>query len=165
MKKETLKLMVEGGKASPGPTTAPRLGALGLNVGQVFEAINKATAKYEGLQVPVTLEVDIESKSFKVKVGTPPVASLIKKELGVEKVKIGEEEKAKGVESVGDLKMEQVVKIAKLKRKGMLVGNLKAAVKSVLGTAVSMPITVEGKPPKEVLKEVEEGKWDQAMKD
>jgi hypothetical protein len=37
-------------------------------------------------------------------------------------------------------------------------------VKIVLGTAVSMPLMVEGKKPKEVLKEIEEGKYDNLFK-
>lgn len=92
------------------------------------------------------------------------VSELIKKELKVEKVKLDESEKAKGKESVGDLKMEQVVKIAREKMGDMMVGSLKAAVKTVLGSMVSMPVTVEGKKPKEILREVEDGKWDEVIK-
>jgi len=46
----------------------------------------------------------------------------------------------------------------------MLAKDLKSAVKTVIGTAVSMPVTIEGKKPKEILKEIEEGKYDNLFK-
>jgi large subunit ribosomal protein L11 len=162
--KERIKLLVEGGKASPGPATAPRLAAAGIDIGRVFEEINKKTADYAGLRVPVVIEIDSETKSYEIMVGLPPVSSLLKKELGVERARVGEEEKAKGISVVGDLKMEQVVSIARLKLKSMGAKGLKAAVKSVIGTAVSMPVTIEGRDPRDVLREVEEGKWDELIK-
>jgi large subunit ribosomal protein L11 len=162
--RERIKLLVEGGKASPGPATAPKLAAAGINIAEVFEEINKKTAEYAGLRVPVTIEIESETKSYEIRVGLPPVSSLLKKELGVERARVTDEEKAKGVSVVGDLKMEQVVKIARLKLESMGAKNLKAAVKSVIGTAVSMPITIEGRDPRDLLKEVEEGKWDELIK-
>ena len=162
--KETIEIMVEGGKASPGPTTAPKLSVYKVNIGDVFKKINEKTKEYEGMQVPVKIIIDKESKEFEISVGLPPTSSLIKKELGIEKAKITEEEKAGGKTSVGNLTMEQCVKIAKIKMGGMLAKDLKAAVKQVIGTAVSMPVTVEGKKPKEIIKEIEEGKWDHILK-
>jgi large subunit ribosomal protein L11 len=63
-------------------------------------------------------------------------------------------------EKVGDLSLEQVVKIAKMKRADVLGKDLKASVKEVLGTGVSMGVTVEGKDPREVQQEIVEGKHD-----
>jgi large subunit ribosomal protein L11 len=93
------------------------------------------------------------------------VAELIKKELGVEVLKVSEEEKAKGKTSVGNLSMEQVLKIAKQKANELLAKDIKAAVKTVLGSIVTMPLTVENKSAKEILKEIEEGKWDDLFKE
>jgi large subunit ribosomal protein L11 len=45
-----------------------------------------------------------------------------------------------------------------------LARDLKAAVKEVLGTSVSMGVTVEGKDPREVQKEIDEGKHDALLK-
>ena len=56
--------------------------------------------------------------------------------------------------------MEQAVKIAKVKKESILGKDLKAAVKEVLGTGVSMGVTVEGKDPRDVQKEIDEGKYD-----
>ncbi|MEM7826115.1 MAG: 50S ribosomal protein L11 [Candidatus Aenigmatarchaeota archaeon] len=161
--KDVIELLVEGGKASPGPTTAPKLSAYKLNVGEVFKKINEKTKEYEGLQVPVKIIVDKEKGSYEIEVGIPPVASLIKKELGFVKPEKGAEGEKKQV-FMGDLKLEQCIKIAKIKMPELLVKDLKSAVKCVIGTAVSMPLTIEGKKPKEILKEIEEGKYDNLFK-
>lgn len=163
--KETIELLVEGGKASPGPTTAPKLSAYKLNIGEIFKQINEKTKEYQGMQVPVKLVIDKETKEYEIIVGIPPVSSLIKKELGIEKAKLTEEDLTAGKTSVGDLKMEQAVKIAKQKMQDLLAKSLKAAVKQVVGTCVSMKVTVEGKNPKEIIKEIDEGKWDDILKE
>ncbi len=161
--KEEIQFIVEGGKASG--AIASRIATYNLNVNEVVKKINEKTKEYEGIEVPVKIIVDKEKKSFEVEVGLPPISSLIKKELGIEKAKISEEEKAKGIISVGNLKMEQVIKIAKVKRSDLLAKSLKDAVKVVLGSIVSMPITVEGKKAKEIIKEVDEGKWDSVIRE
>lgn len=87
------------------------------------------------------------------------VASLLKKELGIEVAKITEEEKTAGKTSVGNLTMEQIVKIAKTRN--LLARDLKRAVKAILGAANSMTgVLVENKRPKDIIKEIDEGKWD-----
>jgi len=58
-----------------------------------------------------------------------------------------------------------VVRIARIKRPQLLAKTLKAAVKEVLGTCVSMGVTVEGKDPREVQREVDEGVYDQLLKE
>ena len=175
--KETLDLLIEGGKASPGPTTVPKLSAYKLNVGEVFKKINEKTKEYLGMKVPVKLIIDKETKEYEIKVGIPTVASLIKKELGIEKAKIIEEEKTeeKGEEKpeekveektiIGNLTMNQVVKIAKMKSEDLLAKDLKAAVKQVVGSANSLTgVQIEGKRPKELIEEIDEGKWDNLLK-
>ena len=162
-RKEVLDLLIEGGKAAPGPATAPRLSALKVNIQEIFKQINDKTKSYAGMQVPVKLSIDTETKEFDIKVGTPPTSALIKKEIGVELAKITEEEKTAGKTSVGDVKMDQIVKVAKIKMETLLARGLKQSVKVVVGTCASMPMTVEGKKAKEIIKEINEGKWDSAI--
>ncbi|MDI9646252.1 MAG: 50S ribosomal protein L11 [Archaeoglobales archaeon] len=145
-------VLVPGGKATPGPPLGPAIGPLGLNVKQVVDKINEATREYDGLNVPVKIIVK-EDRTFEIKVGIPPVSALIKRELKIEK---GSSTPQK--DFVGNLSFEQVLKIAKMKKEQSLSYNLKGVVKEVLGTCVSMGIKVDGKPPKEVLAEIEEGK-------
>ena len=159
--KDVIELLVEGGKAGPDPTSAQRLSSYKLNIGDVFKKINEKTAEYKGMQVPVKIIVDKDTKNVEVEVGTPPVTSMIKKELGIEKAKFTEEDITAGKTILGSITMEQCVKIAKLKVGEMLAKDLKGAIKQVVSTAGSMTgIQVEGKPAKEVLKEIDEGKWD-----
>lgn len=165
--KEIVEMLIEGGKATPGPTTAPKLSAHKLNIGEIFKQINERTREYEGIEVPVKIVIDKKTKQYDIEVGLPPVSSLIKKELGFKKEKkevAKTEEENKGIVLMGNLTMGQCVKIAKMKMKDMLVKDLKSAVKMVLGTVVSMPVTVDGKKPKEVLKEIEEGVYDNLFK-
>jgi len=160
MPEKSLKFLVQGGEATAGPPIGPALGPLGLNVLQVVEEINRLTRDFKGMRVPVEVIVDTETKEFKVKVGTPTTAALIVKEAGIEK---GSSEP--GRKPVGDLSMEQVVKIAKMKLTDMRAKTLKSAVKQVLGTCLSMGVTIGGKNPKEVIKEVDLGVHDELLKD
>ena len=151
---QVVEVLVPGGKASPGPPLGPAIGPLGLNVKEVVDRINEATKDFDGLSVPVKIIVK-EDRTFEIEVGIPPTSALIKRELGIEKGS-----SKTGKEFVGDLTMEQVIKIAKMKRSETLSLSLKAAVKEVLGTCVSMGVTVEGKKPKEVQREIDGGKID-----
>lgn len=159
--KETVDLIVDGGKAGPDATSAQKLGAYKLNIGDVFKKINEKTSEYKGLQVPVKIIIDKDTKDVEISVGVPGTGSLIKKEIGLEKAKITEEDKTAGKIVLGSINMEQCVKIAKIKMGDMGVKNLKDATKAVVGTASAMMgVQVEGKPAKEALKELEDGKWD-----
>lgn len=162
-RKETLDLLIEGGKAAPGANSAPKLSALKMNVGEIFKQINDKTKAYAGMQVPVKVEMNPDDKTFEIKVGTPPVSSLVKKEMKIELMKITEEEKTAGKTTMGDVKMDQLVKVAKMKQSALFCKTLKACVKQVVGTCASMPITVEGKKPIEVIKEIDEGKYDSVI--
>jgi len=162
--KEIIDALVDGGKATPGAALAPRLSQMKVNIQDVFKKINDKTKEFSGMKVPVKIIIDKKTKEVEITVGTPPTASLIKKELGVETAKITEEEKTAGKTNVGNLNFDQVVKIAKMKQENLYAKDLKAAVKQVIGTAASMPILVENKKPKEVIKDIEEGKFDSQIK-
>lgn len=160
MAKETIEALVEGGQASAGPPLGPALGPLGINVGEVVAEINKKTSSYEGMTVPVKVIVDEESGEFEIEVGSPPTAALIRNELGIEKGAGGPEDTP-----VGDLSISQSIKIAKSKEGKILAKNKKKAVKEIVGTCVSMGIYVEGKDPKETMRDIEEGKYDDQLKE
>lgn len=157
--KSRVKVMVEGGKASPGPPLGPAMGPLGVNVGQVVAKINEKTSSFSGMRVPVTVVVDKKTREFDIEIGSPPMAALIKKELKLERGA-----KTAGTEVVGNLSLAQAVGIAKLKSEGTLAKDLKAAVMEVLGTCVSLGVTVDGKDAREVQKEIKEGKHDEELK-
>ncbi len=66
-------------------------------------------------------------------------------------------------QKIGDLPFEKIVEIAIEKKPDLLAKTLKAAVKTILGSARSIGITVDGKDPKEVTREVEEGIYDAVL--
>ncbi len=164
--KDKIELLVEGGKAGPDPNSAQKLSAYKMNIGEVFQKVNSETSEYKGMQVPVEILIDKDTKTFEIKVGMPPTSSMLKKEMGIAKAAFPlEEEKMMTDKVVGNLSMEHIVKVAKIKMKQMLVKNdLKEAAKQVIGTVVSMQgIRVENKMPKEIIEEIKQGKWDQSF--
>ncbi len=160
MPKETVEAMVDGGKASAGPPLGPSLGPKGVNIGQVVAEINKKTESFKGMQVPVKVIIDSDTKEFEIKVGTPPVSSLILKEAGIEKGSGNPKE-----EKVADILIEQTIKIAKMKEDVLLGATLKEKIKEIIGTCNSMGILVEGVAAVEAIKQVNQGKFDKEIKE
>jgi large subunit ribosomal protein L11 len=157
---EIIELLVEGGKAAPGPSTAPKLSALKLNVGEIFAKINQLTKQFEGMDVPVKIIVDKQTRKYEIEIGLPPTSSLLKKEAGIEIAKITREEKEKGKKWVGNISFEKVLKVTKMKEKELEGKNLKSKVKQVLGTCLSLHLLVDNKDPREVIKEIDQGVYD-----
>jgi len=156
VEKKVVELLVGGGQATAGPPLGPALGPLGVNILAIVNKINELTKDYAGMKVPVKVAVDPETKEFEVSVGTPTTSALIVKELKIEKGS-----GTPNTQKVGNLTMEQVIRIAKLKRSEILAKTLKTAANEMLGSCVSMGVTVEGKDPREVQKEIDEGKHDE----
>lgn len=150
-----VEALVPGGKASAGPPLGPALGPLGVNVAQVVAKINEQTKDLNGMQVPVKVIVKSRTE-FEIEVGTPPTSALIIKEMGLEK--------GSGDNTVvGNLTMEQVLKIANIKRKGLLSKTMKHAASEVIGTAGSLGATIEGLSSKEAQLAVSSGKFDEIL--
>ena len=157
---KTVEVLVAGGQATAGPPLGPALGPLGINVMMVVNKINELTKDYAGMKVPVKVSVNPEDKTFEVTVGTPTASALLVAELKVEKGS-GTPNSVK----VGDLSVEQIVRIAKIKRPELLAKTLKGAAKEMMGTCVSIGVTIEGKDPREAQREVDEGKYDALFKE
>lgn len=160
----TIKALVEGGKATPAPPLGPALAPTKVNIGQVIAKINEKTKEFAGMQIPVSIKIDPATKEFDISVGSPSVAALIKKELGVKLLaksafKIYEKD---GVteEFKESLKFDQIVKIAKMKFDDLKTESMKKAVKQVAASCVSSGVYIEGRKPKVIIKEIDEGKWD-----
>jgi large subunit ribosomal protein L11 len=99
-----------------------------------------------------------DKKNVEIEVGTPPTASLIMKELGIQKGSGNA-----GSEVVGNLSIPQVVKIARMKKEDVLSYDLKSTMKEVMGTCVPMGVTVEGVKARECQKALDEGKFDDLL--
>jgi large subunit ribosomal protein L11 len=150
MSEQIVEVMIEGGKASAGPPIGTSLGPLKINVANVVEQINEKTKEMAGMQVPVKITVDTDTKDFEIGVGKPPASALIKKELGIEK---GSGEA--GTERAGDLTEEQAKKIARVK----FGSDDEHFTSQIKGTCRSMGITIgEGAVTEEELKKYEQAK-------
>lgn len=139
MAKQSVEALINGGKASAAPPLGPALGPLGVNIGLVVAEINKKTAAFDGMQVPVTVEVDTETKAFTISIGTPPASALIKQEAGIKKAS-GKPQ----AEFVADLSMDQIIKITKMKEDGLTGKTLRDKAREIMGTCQSMGITIDG---------------------
>ena len=158
MTTEVVEALVEGGKATAAPPLGPALGPLKVNIGQVVAAINEKTKEFQGMQVPVKVRVDSETKAFSIEVGTPPASALIMKEADLKKAASNPK-----AEKVADLRIEQIIKVAKMKSDDLLGSTLKSKVKEIIGTCRSMGILVHGMLPEEAVVAVNQGRFDKEI--
>ena len=155
---QKIDILIEGGKATAAPPLGPALGPTGVNIGQVVADINKKTADYKGMQVPVTVEVDSDTKTYNISLGTPPATALLKKEARLQK---GSGNPKSSL--AGDLKIDQIIKIARMKEDSLTGVTLKNKVKEIMGTARSMGVKIEGMNAQKALESLEEGKFDSVL--
>jgi large subunit ribosomal protein L11 len=156
--KKVVNALVSGGEANAGPPLGPALGPLGINILQVVNAINVKTKDFPGMKVPVKVEVDAETKQFVVEVGIPPTAALIFKEAGINKGS-----GTAGTDFVGNITMESIVKISKMKLDVSYAQTVKSSAKEIVGTCRSLGIKVEDKVANEVYRDITEGKYDSIL--
>ena len=133
-----IKLQIPAGKATPAPPVGPALGQAGVNIMDFCKAFNAKTAKDTGMIIPVVITVYAD-RSYTFVTKTPPVAELIKKVVGIAKGS-GEPNKNK----VAKISLKQVEEIAKQKLPDLNATDLKAAMRTVAGTARSMGVDVVG---------------------
>ena len=156
---QTVSALVTGGQANAGPPLGPTLGPLGVNILQIVTAINEKTKDFEGMKVPVTVAVDKKTKQWTVEVGIPSAAALILKEAGIQKGS-----GTSGATWVGDINMDSIIKVAKLKIDSSYAQDIKGATKEIVGTCLPLGIKIDGKNPKEVTAEINSGKWNDKLK-
>jgi large subunit ribosomal protein L11 len=158
MGEQKVSSLVTGGAASAGPPLGPALGPLGVNIMEVINAINEKTKDFEGMKVPVTVVVNSDTKKYEIEIGIPSAAALIMKEAGIQKGS-----GTSGTEWAGDVSMDAVVKVANTKLEKSYASSLKSVAKTIIGTCLSLGVKVEGKTPKEIISEINEGKWDEKL--
>lgn len=155
-----VKLLVEGGNMQPGPSLSQKIGPLGINIGKIIQRINEATKNFHGLKVPVELDVNTKTKDFEIKIFSPPVSELLKKELGIEK--------GSGIQYklyAANASIEQIISIAKTKLPNLLCKDLKSAVKTVIGTCASLGVLVENQLAAELGHQIAGGKFSKEIEE
>ncbi|WP_457557859.1 50S ribosomal protein L11 [Candidatus Harpocratesius sp.] len=147
--------LIEGGKASGGPPIGPAVGPTGVPIKDVVDAINEKTKDFKGLKVPITILVNPVDKSFQIIVSTPMASALLLKELGIAK---GSGEPTTNF--VGDLPFSAILKIARMKQDSLNALDMKSRAKTIIGTAYSCGIKIDGKTARDILKEIDAGSYD-----
>jgi large subunit ribosomal protein L11 len=133
-----VKLEIGAGKANPAPPIGPALAQHGINLMQFCKEYNARTSNRIGDIIPAEITV-FQDGSFTFVLKTPPTASLIRKELGLEK--------GSGVpnlQKVGKLTRDQVRKIAEVKLPDLNAFTIEQAMLQVEGTARSMGVDIVG---------------------
>ncbi len=137
-----IKLQIPAGKANPAPPIGPALGQAGLNIMEFCKQFNAQTQKLEpGMPIPVVITA-YKDRSFTFIMKQPPVSYYLLKAAGIAK---GTGTTGKG-DPVGKVSWDQIKEIAKAKMQDMNAHDIDAACRMIAGSAVSMGITVTGKP-------------------
>ena len=137
--KSFIKLQITGGAANPSPPVGPALGQQGVNIMEFCKAFNAQTQTPEkqGKPLPVVITV-YEDRSFTFVTKTPPASYLIK-----EAAKVQKGSSTPNTSKVGKLTRKQLEEIAKIKMADLTAADLKAAMRSIAGSARSMGIDSE----------------------
>lgn len=134
-----IKLQVKAQEANPAPPIGPALGQHGVNIMEFCKAFNAKTQGIEkGLPTPVVITV-YSDRSISFILKTPPASILLLKAAKLEKGSATPHSN-----KVGKVTLAQVEQIAKLKAPDLTAADVKAAMRTIMGTARSMGIIVEG---------------------
>lgn len=134
-----IKLQVKAGEANPSPPIGPALGQHGVNIMEFCKAFNAKTQNVEkGLPLPVVITVYAD-RSFTFITKTPPASVLLRKS-----AKIAKGSATPNKDKVATIPLSAVEEIAKMKAPDLTAKSLNNAMRTIIGTARSMGIIVEG---------------------
>ena len=155
---QNISSLVTGGEASAGPPLGPALGPMGVNIMEVINAINEKTNDFKGMKVPVTVTIDSDTKKWEIEIGIPSASALILKEADIQKGS-----STSGSEWVADIGIDAIVKVSNVKLESSYASELKYVAKQVIVTCQCLGKKIEGKTPKEITAEINDGKWDEKL--
>ena len=134
-----IKLQVKATQANPSPPVGPALGQHGVNIMEFCKAFNAQTQGVEpGLPLPVVITV-YSDRSFTFITKTPPASILLKKAAGIQSGS-----STPNTKKVGKVTRAQLEAIATAKKPDLTAASMKAAVRTIAGSARSMGLDVEG---------------------
>lgn len=134
--KSKLKLLIQGGSATPAPPVGSALGQHGVNIMEFCKQFNAKTADRRGESVPVEITV-FKDRTFTFIIKTSPTSELIRKKINIQKGSSRPHDT-----KVGKIKWSDVVEIAKIKLPDLNTRDIDEATKVVAGTARSMGVEV-----------------------
>jgi len=158
--KRVIRIQTSGGKVPP--QAMQQLQGAGLNAQEVANIINDkvkpvASLGFQNLNVEVEYD-DSTRRIIKVNVEYPPITDILLKVAGKDTPS-----HQAGKEIIGDLPLEKVAEVALIKMEELGSRTFKAALKQVVSTCRSIGLTVNGKDPKAVVKEIDQGVYDELI--
>merc|ERR1719198_782879 len=153
-------MKVVGGEVTSAAALAPKCGPIGLPPKKVGEDIQKATTKWKGVKIEIEIAVQNRQCTVKVLPTAAPMIIEALKEPGRDRKKV------KNVKHNGNIKWDDVLKIAKTMKdtidpkSGLTKSKaieLEGTSKEILGTCVSLGCTVDGKNPKDLTQAINDG--------
>ncbi|XP_034835179.1 60S ribosomal protein L12 [Maniola jurtina] len=146
-----VNLRCVGGEVGATSSLAPKIGPLGLSPKKVGDDIAKATSDWKGLKI--TVQLIVQNRQAQISV-VPSAAALIIRAL---KEPPRDRKKQKNIKHSGNITMEDVIGIAKIMRPRSMARYLSGTVKEILGTAQSVGCTVDGRPPHDIIADINTG--------
>ncbi|XP_063626526.1 large ribosomal subunit protein uL11 [Cydia splendana] len=146
-----VNLRCVGGEVGATSSLAPKIGPLGLSPKKVGDDIAKATSDWKGLKI--TVQLTVQNRQAQISV-VPSAAALIIRAL---KEPPRDRKKQKNIKHSGNISLEDVISIAKTMRPRSMARELSGSVKEILGTAQSVGCTVEGRPPHDLITDINTG--------
>lgn len=134
--KAKVKLLIQGGAATPAPPVGSSLGQHGIQIMEFCKQFNAQTANRRGETVPVVVTV-YKDRTFDFNCKTPPTSELIRK-----KINIAKGSSRPNTEKVGKISLNDIEEIAKIKMPDLNAFNLDQAKRIVAGTARSMGVEI-----------------------
>ena len=134
--KSSLKLLIQGGSATPAPPVGSALGQHGVNIMDFCKQFNAKTSDRKGETVPVLITV-FKDRTFSFVIKTAPTSELIKKKINASKGSARPNE-----QKIGKITWRDVEEIAKIKLPDLNTRTIDSAKQIVAGTARSMGVDV-----------------------
>ncbi|MFP3303059.1 MAG: 50S ribosomal protein L11 [Caldivirga sp.] len=158
--KRVIRIQTSGGKVPP--QAMQQLQGAGLNAQEVANMINDkvkpvASLGFQSLNVEVEYD-DSTKRVIRINVEYPPITDILLKVAGKDTPS-----HQAGKEIIGDLPLEKVAEVALIKMEELGSRTFKAALKQVVSTCRSIGLTVNGKDPKVVVKEIDQGVYDELI--
>ena len=140
-----------GGEVGATSSLAPKIGPLGLSPKKIGDDIAKATGDWKGLKITVCLTIQNRQAAISV---VPSAASLIIKAL---KEPPRDRKKVKNVKHNGNITLDDIIAIARTLRPRSMARELSGTCKEILGTAQNIGCTVDGRPPHDIIDDINSG--------
>lgn len=137
-----IKLQIKSGEANPSPPIGPALGSKGINIIKFCNEFNEKTKNLlnfkKGTLLPTIIYI-FKDKSFSFIIKSPPTSTLIKNILNIEKGS-----SVPNKTKIAMINKDQLLCIIKEKKNDLMINSENAALKTIIGTAKSMGINIDG---------------------